>query len=303
MTIKVDFIACKHPWRKTYIKRGDELEIKGVKPCFYVTSYRQNFQNLRDYHNGLIDQGAQGRALLRGLLRHALDEEPRAGKIDKRARTKLLIFDVDGLKATGDPKELVTQYLGLPDVDMSVVYTSSYRIKPGLRCLISIELREEMPFAILKESLWALQLRNPILADEIHLDASQQVLVPPIDPSSSVPSQLFTIAPPQITPKSLDPFHDDPLRRYQFIRGKSRTLPTHVLTDYNDEDLYEQRAALLVQRRAERGVPTAKTPSVVTRTDKSSGIEWNFVENPAPALVTEIIDAGEYVRSCSTRFA
>lgn len=297
MAIKVDYIACKHPWRKSFVKLGDELEARSVKPCYYVTSYRDVYEDLRALYNGLKRNAKEGRALLRGLLKHPLNHESRARKVNKRARTKLLVMDIDGTLLTNDPAEYVRTYVGLPSTDMIAVYTSSYGIKAGLRCLIIIELAEEVPFKDLKTAIWGLQLRSPELADEIMLDASQQALQPVLDPSSSTPSQLFTIAPPQFAPSSLDPFRDDPDGRYLFIEGDRRTLPVSEVTQFDEAEVADMRAKLLTQRRAEAGVHANSSPSRTSvRTDPSTGIEWTFVEDPTPAVVTSIKDCGDFVR-------
>jgi len=295
MSIKTDFISGSAPWRKTFIKRHGELETKLTKPPYHVTSYRELSKDLTELHSKLKEHAKQGHALLRGTLRQPLDNESRAGKIDKKAKTKLLILDVDGTTCTDDPVEFINRFLGFGDVDMIVTYTSSFGIKPGMRANIIIELSTETTFRDLNNLLWWRQLQNPDLRDEITLDVSGSLLLPTIDTASCVPAQVFTIAPPNCTPKTLDPFIDNPDARYAFHPGKEPTLGILDLMPPSLDDLAKEKAKLLTLLRTMSG-RTRKAPEVSSYLDRRTGEEWNLVEDPEPAMVTRIIDQGDFVR-------
>lgn len=292
---KLDFVEAAKPWRKTIIVRDGKPDIARPAPFYRCTSHRVAPRSLDAAHEEILKAAKAGWALNRGLFSQPLDNEPRARKAPRSTRTDWLMFDVDGFEGTLNPRDFLQDYLGLPDVSFISVYTSSFGFKPGLRCLILIPLDKPVLPRNLDNFLWGIQLTNPEVADQIDLDVAGARLIPPIDTASNVPAQLFTIAAPAITPKKEDPFAKAPSKRYVIYHGQYETLHADVLAKYSDEEVAELKAALLVQRRTEKGF-TKNPPRVTNKTDRSSGMDWSLVEDPEPATVTGVHEQGEYIR-------
>ena len=290
--VNLDYLTVPRPWRKSYTIRGKETKETPVPFSFRFTSYTDVVNSIEEMFASLQARSEQGAALLRGNLTRTLNGETRRGAVDLRdKRSRWLLLDVDGVRCVDNAEALLFGELGLPKVRYIEHLSSSTGFKPGYRAHIFIMLDEAVRLDQLKGWIWAAQLANPALAEEMRLDPSGCVLLPVLDPAACVPSQLFTIADPVIVPKTKDPAPD----RWRLSKEGSPVLAVNDFRTPPSPVLDENKVSILAVKRSELGIKGIKGDVGQPYLD-NQGAQWTPVHNPIAAEATHVEESGDFVR-------
>ncbi len=217
----------KNPLSKTFHADGT---VDSYPPAKLLNSVEKEVEftqeGLVEKHRLLTLFAKKGFALMKGPLTQILNSESRAGKSDRDAKTRTVVFDFDDITLTGvdvpktfdsDSLRRITEYVvqKLPGCfhDASYIAHASSSMGTKKHKTVSLHLEfwtvEEIIPAKLKDYLFWLNFDLPFFSEQIKLSASGGALSYRLDPCLADNSRVIFIAPPKFEKKKQNPFKKD----------------------------------------------------------------------------------------------
>lgn len=246
------------------------ISSSSVTPYPYVkevNSYTHSIQTTADLYQLTVDHAARGHCLLKGNVRKQLINESRAGQVDRRAFTHMLILDLDGVKFSDfqiqptytdvdltNVAELVTNHFPKEFRNVSYIAQASASFgKKGNTVSMHIIFLLAVPLEPKSIKLW-LQDANfeiEVFKTQVGLSVNGLSLTYPLDISVADNSKLIFIAPPVFDGMS-DQFPDPTHRIVHVVKERDR-LPLDKLMALNPQQVHEKGEALKNQLRSDAG--------------------------------------------------
>lgn len=285
--MKLTFLEARVPLTKTFNKDDDGNIVKiGHPKVWDVKSYFEEFETLPELAQLLRYHGAEGRCLLKGNVKRPLDWESRAGSTDPNEPSRLLCFDVDGLKHVEQAEQFVQLSPITRDADYVAQYSASSGVLPerGLLCHIFMLLDKPATPALLKQVLMDMNLTIPELRNHISLSRTHSSLRWPLDISTCQNDKLIYIAPPILGPGVEDKFEGD---RVQVVQKSKRTIS--LSAPPSAEKNRTEMLKVLNQLRFAAGLPERPRNQFKT----AHAVE--YLSKPDRATITEIKEERGFV--------
>jgi len=270
----------------TFSSRTQTYHVSAYPLVQKVTSHVEQVTTLGEFAAALAKHGEQGRALLKGALDKALENESRAGHwVDGAHDWVVFDFDKVACAPTVDGvRDAIRRYLPpcCHDVDCLVQLSSSCYRPDATKLSAHVFMRLDSPVktALLNQWITWINFNSP-LKDELALTDSGMALHFPLDRSVNVPSKLIYVAPPRCF--GFVPAVDTP---YTLLDGAKRTLALPTFTPVAPEAISEVINAL----RSAAGLPER-----AYRTRMVKGIE--VMVDAEECVIHDIKPSGEgYIR-------
>ncbi|HIG43930.1 MAG TPA: hypothetical protein EYQ14_25870 [Gammaproteobacteria bacterium] len=257
--MKLHYLEAKNarPAKKFSVGKNNRLEVTSYPNIKDFTSYEETVENPAEFYESLKRNSLLGtRVLLKGLLDRPLEDESRAGHVNRTQRTEWLVLDVDGTTETDISK--IVALVGLEKFSYVIQYSSSYGIerdgdpvKPGLRCHIYFMLEEPISPALVKHWLKTINLRH--FQDDMGLMGTGFSLEWPIDPSVADNSKLIYIA----SAICVEPYRDSVSTdtRIVLIETKRTHVPISKLKAMALATIGATASKLIAKRRSDAALP------------------------------------------------
>jgi hypothetical protein len=288
------------------IKLSKEHKTTGSVPYPYVknvTSHEHettvDAAGLDTLENLIRDHGDKGHCMLKGNLRHPIENTSRANKTNRLEYSNLLVLDIDGLTLPNytTPKTFTkndvatlakTVLRELPpevqDCSFIAQASASLGMKGNKISLhIFLLLSTAMPHTTIKLWLQNSNFDSELLANQLELSANGHSLKYPLDLSVADNSKLIFIAPPTYEDPAHDPFVSSDERIVR-VSGITETLElAHLMGNISPESVYQKGTAHKNRLRSESGFnPKKQKITVATVNNKSEDI----LDNPDRMSIT-----------------
>lgn len=192
---KLTFLRADVPLTKTIHADGSKTSYPNRKN---FTSIEVKVNSLSEFSKVLVDManGAAKPCLLKGNLKHALDNEPRKGQMAPNTPTHWVCFDLDDAPFS-TPEEFM-HAIGLGDVSYILQYSASQGLtkSKALRCHLFAMLSAPVSPQNLRAWLMHLNLDIPVLERAITLSNQRTALHWPLDITTCQNDKLIYIATP-----------------------------------------------------------------------------------------------------------
>lgn len=247
-----------------------EISTNSVTPYPYVkevNSHTHQVNDTADLYQHIVSHAALGHCLLKGNTRQKLSEESRAGQVDRRAFTDMLVLDLDGvafddftIKPTYTDSdlinvaELVTNYFPKEFRNVSYIAQASASFgKKGNTVSMHILFMLTVPLEPKSIKLW-LQNANfdiDVFRSQVGLAVNGLSLTYPLDVSVADNSKLIFIAPPVFNGMT-DQFPDQSHRIVHVVKEHEK-LPLDKLMAINPQQVQEKHEKLKDELRKNAG--------------------------------------------------
>lgn len=226
--MKLTFLEAAVPLTKSYsLSKSGELQKTSYPLVKNFTSHEEEYSSLSEFYKLVVAHAKQNHCLLKGNVRAALNNEPRAGSTISDASTLWICLDFDKapFKDVEDALEklhIKDQVSPFRDVSYIVQYSASHGLPGtvGLNCHVFIQLSHPVHAPYLKAWLMYLNLRCESLRSGIKLGSSNAALSWPLDITTCQNDKLLFIAPPVLNGIK------DPLKnRIQLVPKALQQLP------------------------------------------------------------------------------
>lgn len=280
----IHFLGASVPLTKSFVLEKTGSLTKHAYPLVEaVTSHDENITTASEFYKVIKKHADQGHCLLKGLLSRPLTHESRRGTTKTNDQTEWVCLDFDRHE-TDDIDNTLT-LLGLGDISYVLQYSASHGLA-GNEGTVSahVFMLISDPVAAPDLKAWLMDLNMKHLKDDIHLSRTQIMLTWPLDITTCQNDKLLYIA----TPKFVG--MDDPIKdRITLVPKKVARIPIQRIGGAHINALKVQERKILNDLRKAENLPA--------RTAKTSWYGSCEVQNkPDVCRVTEIRDAGEYVR-------
>lgn len=293
-----------------------QFTVNGVKSYPNIKNFDSSDVELPDTIEGLHQKAslcqqaaAKGACMLKGHLTQPLENQSRAGMVDREAKTNNLILDIDGIELDGlrvtpplvqaDIQALAKAVIAkLPDCFHNVTYichaSSSMGMKGNAICLhLDFMLDEYVSPQALKEYVVWLNFNVPMFDGNQKLSASKTALRFALDRTVVDNSHLIFMGNPLFDEHVDNPI-PEPLDRIFIIEGGRHAVDiVPELTKANDSVAIRKAIdSKITALRAMEGLP--KTNEKVTQL-RIDGYTTTAVINPEAVQMTYASDNGQFV--------
>jgi len=209
--MRLFFLAAGLPLTKTFNRLPTgEIEKSAYPLVKNFTSFETNVDNPQMFHVALTAHAERGHCLLKGTLKRALNEEPRAGTTAPLDPTLWSCFDLDNMRGLATPEDFIREVLppAFHHADYVLQYSASAGITPGGGLRAHLFFMHELEFTpeAAKLYLTELNLSCPVLAEQLELTASGTALRFALDRTVIQNDKLIYIAPPTLGAGIEDPY-------------------------------------------------------------------------------------------------
>jgi hypothetical protein len=279
--MKLTFLEASMPLTKSFT-----VKTKSSYPnAFEFTSHTHDVNSLQDFLSHLTHHADQGHCLLKGVIKHELARQSRAGSTESTTSTEWACFDFDGASSMS----LITSFLALlGDPDHILQYSASYGVtgQPGTvkLHLFALLSRPTSPL-LLKQWLQWQNMEQVLLRAESSLTKTANALSYVLDPTVAQNDKLIYISPPDCDPPSLDTLSASNTPRISLVPGKVRAIDIDAafMGMPSKEQIRKMAESRINELRVAQGLGARAAFNY--KIDKATGTE--YLDKPSSAVVTE----------------
>lgn len=286
--MKISTLISVTPLKKSYVIENSKLSTISYPNALNFTSKTHEVTSLHRLVNIIKDVAKEGGCLLKGLLNHPLNDEPRRGATNSTDPTQWICLDIDGLPTIDTP----TAFLNLlPEPFQNTSYIVQYSASMGvtdehLHCHIFMLL--DTPVAPQTLKFWIQHINLTIFSEHLTLRKNGNSIRWVLDDTTCQNDKLLYIAPPNIAPEVVCSFKN---QRIQYCIKKNELLNFNFELDVNEVN--KRKAEKINELRKALGFPAFRKNSL--RTSIIDGQTIEIQHNASPCVVTGIKTERDFV--------